>query len=190
MKLRVALATAALSAAALLGLSACGLPFAAAADSATTMTPEASALSSLGFSQADVTTVDDPSPSPGASTAPGSSATPRAGTAKRPRPRALTVSRALRKNVEHGEVVVKTKDGDKTIDVQRGTVTAINSTTVTVKSADGYSLTWTFGSPIHVVEHRSTVAPSNVAVGEKLGVAGTKSGSTVTASLLVIPQGK
>ncbi|GIH13149.1 hypothetical protein [Rugosimonospora africana] len=189
MKVRVALVTVALGAVAAIGLTACGQPGATTtADSSTAMTPEASALSELGFSAQDLTLVDDPSPlvddpSPSPSGHPGPGSRARA---KHPALRALTIRRALARNVEHGEVVVKTKDGDKTIDVQRGTVTAINSTTVTVKSSDGFTLTWTFGSPIRVIEHRSSVQPQNVAVGADVGVAGTKSGSTVTASLLVI----
>jgi hypothetical protein len=184
MKLRVALATAALGAVTVLGLAACS-PLAASA-AAVDMSPEASALSALGFSPDQVVPAADTSPSPAASgtpAKPGASAHPGG---KHPALRRLTIRRALAKNVEHGEVVVKTKDGDKTIDVQRGTVTAISSTSITVKSADGFSETWTFGSPIHVIEHRTTVQPSNVTTGATVGLAGTKSGSNLTASLLVI----
>jgi hypothetical protein len=184
MKLRVALATAALGAVTVLGLAACS-PLAASA-AAVDMSPEASALSALGFSPDQVVPAADTSPSPAASgtpAKPGASAHPGV---KHPALRRLTIRRALAKNVEHGEVVVKTKDGDKTIDVQRGTVTAISSTSITVKSADGFSETWTFGSPIHVIEHRTTVQPSNVTTGATVGLAGTKSGSNLTASLLVI----
>jgi hypothetical protein len=193
MRLRVALATAALSAVALVGLAACGSLSAAtgtagSTDSATSLTPEASALSALGFSPMDVTAADatpvgDPSPSA------GTGSTPRT-RVKRPALRALTLRRTLARNVQHGEVVVKTKNGDKTIDVQRGTVTAINSSTVTVKSSDGFTQTWTFGSPIHVIEHRASVQPGNVAAGATVGIAGTKSGGTLTAALLVIAQPK
>jgi hypothetical protein len=168
-RLHIALATAALGAAALIGVAACGQ---AAPDS---LSPEATALTALGYPGQDLVPAADPNASPS--------------TARKAHPRArpLTVRRALRRNVEHGEIVVKTKDGEKTIDVQRGTVTAINSTTVTVKSADGFTLTWTFGKPIHVIEHRTTVQPNNVTTGEQIGVAGTKSGSTVTAQLILIP---
>jgi hypothetical protein len=191
MKLRVALATAALGAVAVLGVAACG-PLGAAA-AAVDMSPEASALSALGFDPDQVVPAADPSPSPAASGAPDKSAKPGASAhpgAKHPALRRLTIRRALAKNVEHGEMVVKTKDGDKTIDVQRGTVTAISSTSITVRSSDGFSETWTFGSPIHVIEHRTTVQPSNVTAGATVGVAGTKSGSNLTASLLVISDGK
>jgi hypothetical protein len=96
----------------------------------------------------------------------------------------------LGQHVEHGEVVVQTKKGDKTVDVQRGTVTAITGSSVTVKSADGFTQTWAFGSPLRVVEHRATVQPSEVKTGIQIGVAGVKNGSTVTANLIVIPEAK
>jgi len=178
MKLRIALATATLGAVALLGVAGCGLQ---AANAATDMTPEASALTAVGFSTDDVVVsgkLTDPTPGDSSPAAPGHGGHHRS---------ALRLRRALLRNVEHGEVVVETKDGDKTIDVQRGTVTAISSTTVTVKSTDGFTETWTFGNPIHVIEHRTTVQPSNVTTGETVGVAGTKSGGNLTASLLVIP---
>jgi hypothetical protein len=189
MKLRIALATTALGVVALLGVSACSQLGNASA--ATDLSPEASALAALGFAPDDLVPVSDTSPisDPSGTPAPSASGHPgrKGAPANRPLLRQLTIRRALARNVEHGEIVVHTKDGDKTIDVQRGTVTAISSTTITVKSTDGFSETWTFGSPIHVVEHRTTVQPSNVTTGETVGVAGTKSGGDLTASLLVIP---
>jgi hypothetical protein len=186
MKLRLALATAAIAVAALTGLAACGQGTdSASADSGvTTLTPEQTALTLLGYSNDDVTAADnpasDPSPSPSAS----ASAKPKT---HHPRVRRLTVRRALARNVEHGEVVIDTKKGAETVDVQRGTVTAITDTSITVKSTDGFTLTWTFGSPLHVIEHRSTIQPKDVAVGAKVGIAGIKQGSTTTANLVVIP---
>jgi hypothetical protein len=182
MKLRIVLATAALSAAALIGLAACG-----PADTSNSLTPEASALTALGFNTDDVTAgkvTGDPSPD-------ASSATDDAHSdRKEARRNALRLRRKLGANVEHGEVVVQTKQGDKTVDVQRGTVTAIDDKSVTVKSADGFTQTWVFGTPFHVIEHRSSVQASAVKVGTKVGVAGVKNGSTVTANLLVIPLAK
>jgi hypothetical protein len=181
MKLRIALVTAALGAAALIGLTACG-----PADVSNSLTPEASALTALGFSTDDVAVagkVNDPgtSPSDAPSTAAGK------GGGHRP---ALRLRRALARNVEHGEVVVQTKQGDKTIDVQRGTVTEITSTSVTVKSTDGFTQTWVFGTPLRVIENRSSIQPSAVKVGQLIGVAGAKNGTTVTANLVVIPLAK
>jgi len=167
MKIRVALATAALGAVTLLGLAACG-----GTDVTDSMTPEAAALTAVGFSQPDLAPDADPSPS--------ASAKPHRD--KRPRLR-----RELAQHVEHGEVVVQTKDGDKTVDVQRGTITAITASSITVKSADGFSQTWAFGTKLRVVAHQKKAQVSDVKNGIQIGVAGVKNGSTVTANLIVIP---
>lgn len=93
----------------------------------------------------------------------------------------------LRKNTLHGEVVVQTKDGTKTVVVQRGAVTAIDDSTMTVKSTDGYTATWTFDEDLRVVERRTEVQPDQVKVGTEVGVAGTKTADTVAARLILIP---
>jgi hypothetical protein len=164
---------------AVLGLAACGSKDDAAA--ASVGSPEAQVLAAMGFDMADLAVADqsliqaDPSPS----------ASPAGPGRKKPlRPGKVRIA----KNVLHGEVVVETKDGIKTVAVQRGTVTAIDDKTVTVKSSDGFTQTWTFGTPIRVVEHRTTVQPSAIAVGTQIGLAGVKAGSTVTARLIVIPR--
>jgi len=97
---------------------------------------------------------------------------------------------AFGRNLLHGEAVVQTDQGTRTVVVQRGTVTAINDTSITVKSADGFELTWTFGNPIHVIEHRAAIQPSAIAVGATVGVAGGKDGNTPIARLIVIPRAK
>jgi hypothetical protein len=91
------------------------------------------------------------------------------------------------KRALHGEFVVQTKDGVKTLVVQRGTVTAITDTSITVKSADGFTLTWTFGDKLRVVERRTTVQPKDVAVGTEVGVSGAKEGDQPVARFIVIP---
>jgi hypothetical protein len=48
----------------------------------------------------------------------------------------------LLRKAEHAEVTVRTKQGDKVIDVQRGQVTAVSPTSVTVRSKDGFSATY------------------------------------------------
>src|SRR4051812_3847336 len=186
MKLRLALATAAFGVAAVLGLTACqhGLTGTAADSGATTLSPEQTALTLLGYDEQDVIT---DVPAEASSAAPSASASAGKKGAGHRRVKRLAVRRALARNVEHGEVVIDAKDGPKTVDIQRGTVTAITDTTITVKSTDGFTLTWTFGSPLHVIEHRDTIQAKDIAVGAKVGVAGAKQGSTVTATLVVIP---
>jgi hypothetical protein len=128
---------------------------------------EGQALAAAGFEQAD----------PAPSTSPSVSER-----RERRKDRAL-----LRKNVLHGEVVVRTKDGGtKTVAVQRGEVTAIDDSSMTVKSSDGYTATWTFGDALRVVERRKTVQPSDVTPGTQVGVAGAKDGDKYVARLIVL----
>jgi len=174
-----------IGAAALVGLTACDRGAAvespAGVVSDTAVSAETEALTALGFDTTGAPIVTDPAPAPSAGAgAPGAKAS------RAPRAGVRGIRRYLRKNTLHGEFVVRTKDGTKTVDVQRGTVTAIDAKTVTVKSTDGFTLTWTFGSPIDVLEHRTTVQPSAVKVGTEIGVAGTKNGSTTSARLIVI----
>jgi hypothetical protein len=183
----IAIATVALGVVGTFGLTGCGLSGSNAASAA--LSPEATALTALGFSDSDVTTADsadgtDASPDATPSTSPNGK---NAGKKKHPLLRRLAIRRGLGKHVQHGEITVSTKDGDKTIEVQRGVITAISSTSVTVKCTDGFTMTWTIGSPIHVIEHRTTVQPSDLVAGDTVGIAGVKDGSSNTAKLIVIP---
>lgn len=192
----IAIALGALGALGVLGVAACS-PSPSSQASLATMTPEATALTALGFADTDVTggTAAD---GPGQANAPADvtatgSATPDASAApdkrRHPSLRRLLIRRAtMAKHVEHGSVTVQTRNGNETIDVQRGTITAISSTSMTVKSADGFTLMWTFGDKMRVLENRSTIQPTDVKAGETVGVAGEKSGSTETARLVVIPR--
>ncbi|MEV0713367.1 hypothetical protein [Asanoa sp. NPDC050611] len=97
----------------------------------------------------------------------------------------------LRKNTLHGEAVVKTKDGGtQTVLVQRGQVTAVDGDSLTVKSTDGFTLTWEFADDLRVVERRNTIQPDQLEAGDQVGVAGTKDGDGGAARLVVIPRAK
>jgi hypothetical protein len=97
------------------------------------------------------------------------------------------VRKLLRKNTLHGEVVVRDREGeDRTVVVQRGEVTAADDKGVTVKSADGYELTWTFGEKLRVVENREKAERSAVRTGVKVGVGGVRDGSATTARLIIL----
>jgi hypothetical protein len=137
----------------------------------TELTLEAQALEEIGFIQQE----NGPAPSPSADGKDN-------GTRHDKR-----VRFGFRKGMLHGEAVVQTDQGTKTVVVQRGTVTAIDASTVTVKSSDGFTLTWTFGSPLNVLEHRRRVQPSAVVVGTEVGVAGARQGDLMIAQLIVVP---
>ena len=93
----------------------------------------------------------------------------------------------LGRNVLHGEAVVRTKEGDVTVVVQRGEVTAISSGSVTVKSSDGFTLAWSFHPELRVVERRATVQPTEIKAGAQIALAGPKNDEKPQARLIVLP---
>ncbi len=97
------------------------------------------------------------------------------------RPGALAGGPAL-----HGEVIVPNSDGTfTTVLVQRGEVTAVSATSITVKSADGFTQEYavTADSKIRVAGGGGAIG--DVKAGDAVGVRATKSGSTVTVDNLV-----
>ncbi|MEU8253478.1 hypothetical protein AB0C06_04310 [Micromonospora inaquosa] len=193
-----ATSTTALLAAVALGVSGCSAAEVAsqpareaAVEVAAAMGVEGQALAAMGFDadDLDVRTVAAPAtPTPGAPPSAQEKAREKRGEEWRKRRQARVL---LRKNTVHGEAVVKAKDGGtRTVAVQRGEVTAIDGDSMTVKSTDGFTMVWTFGDDLRVVERRATVQPSEVKVGATLGVAGAKDGDRGVARLILIPRAK
>lgn len=193
---RLSLATAAIGALGIIGMTGCG-----PADLTALASPEQSALAALGFTPTDLTT-DNSAPTGAPTTAdagpgnadPGNADPGKAGPGNaigdHPGRKLRFARAAVRRNMLHGEATVQTKDGVKTVEVQRGEVTAIDATSITVKSTDGFTETWIFGDQFHVVQHRSSVQPSAIKVGTVVGVAGNTDGKTSTARLIVVPEAK
>jgi hypothetical protein len=111
-----------------------------------------------------------PTPSPPSSSAPSPAAKPHA------------KHRALASRAEHGEVVLHGKGGDRTVDVQRGVVTAASPTSVTVRSADGFTATYAFAPNSKVRKQKAASQPSAIAVNDRVGLVAAKGpqGLTVT----------
>ena len=81
----------------------------------------------------------------------------------------------------HGQFVVpKSGGGYQTVDTQRGQVTAVSSTSITLKSSDGFTKTYTVTSGTIVDAKRDGIG--SVKVGDQAAVAATVSGSTATAT--------
>ena len=160
----------------LLGATGCGRL--GSADDTTDVTWDGQALQAIGYTTEDVTAPADPAPAD----------TGQAGGQRRPGHARLRF--AFNHRTLHAEAVVKTEDGTKTVVVQRGSVTAVDATSVTVKSTDGFTLTWKVGDPIKVVANKAKADMSAVTVGAEVGVAGAKDGGTTTARLIVVPQKK
>jgi hypothetical protein len=185
---RLALTATTLGLAAALGLSACGASPAPnnSAPAAGTVRDgsldgfldgsfgeEAAALQAVGYE------TEPAAPGPSASA-------PAADRKEKRQERRAAGRKFLRKNTLHGEMTVQGKDGVRTIVVQRGTVTASDGRTITVKSTDGFTLTWTNAPDLRVVQDRKKVDAAAVKTGATIGVAGAKDGSATTARLVVI----
>jgi hypothetical protein len=80
----------------------------------------------------------------------------------------------------HGQFVApKPGGGYQTVDTQRGTVTAVSTNSVTVKSSDGYTKTYRVTSSTIVDAQRGGIA--SVKTGQTVSVLATVSGSSATA---------
>jgi hypothetical protein len=114
-----------------------------------------------------------------------STPTPSAPSSSAPAPAAkgaVKKHRALERRAEHGEVVLHGKGGDRTVDVQRGVVTASSPTSVTVRSIDGFTATYAFTTSSKVRKQKAASQPSAVAVNDRVGIVAAKGpqGLTVT----------
>jgi hypothetical protein len=89
----------------------------------------------------------------------------------------------------HGERVVRDADGKIiTVDVQRGSVTAVSSSSLTVKSDDGTTWTWTLSSDTRVRgADLKRATTSSIKVGHTVAVIGRRTGDTRTARLVADP---
>ena len=79
----------------------------------------------------------------------------------------------------HGQFVVpRSGGGYQTIDTQRGSVTAVSATSITVRSADGFSKTYQVASSTNVDARRNGIAA--VKTGHQVMVTATDGGGTAT----------
>jgi hypothetical protein len=84
-------------------------------------------------------------------------------------------------NILHGQFTApKAGGGYQTVDVQRGTVTAVSSSSISVKSADGYSQTYAVTSSTEVDAQAGGIG--TVKVGDTVSVTATVSAGTATAA--------
>ena len=89
-------------------------------------------------------------------------------------------ARGLVGRVEHGQITVRTKTGDQVLDIQRGQVTSVSATSVTVRSTDGFTATYAVSgtSTVRVQKKTSTIA--DVHTGDQVAVAALHTGNTDT----------
>jgi hypothetical protein len=156
--------TAVLAAAGIVGGGAiAGVTYAAVATPATA-TPSASSAISSAADGAVAAAVASPGtqPSPGASAGQGR----KAGNGALGR-------RALLNRLEHGQLTVRTRGGDRTLDVQHGAVTAVSPTSITVKSQDGYSHSYAVNKGTRVRSGKARGSIGDVHSGDQVFVVGS-----------------
>jgi hypothetical protein len=86
----------------------------------------------------------------------------------------------------HGEVTFQTKNGPKTIAVERGTIQSVTGSGITVLAKDGTTWTWDFVSNTVVREGGQTVATNKLANGETVLVGGPVAGGVHDARVIRI----
>lgn len=110
--------------------------------------------------------------------------------------------------LQRSESVVKDADGTfRTVLAQRGTVTAVSSTSITVRSEDGYSQTYSVDADTKLPAHgaasgqrtpatgddeaagRRTGTTADIDVGDPVRVFGVREGDQVTATRIVLGAG-
>lgn len=126
----------------------------------------------VGVASADPTPT--PTPSATASPTPGASTTAKPGKANKAK-RDL-VQRAL-----HGEVTLGGKK-HHVVDFQRGTVSAVSATSITVRSTDDFSATYVVDAKTKVHQAKAKTTIADVKTGDKVRVVALKDGSTLTAT--------
>ena len=115
-----------------------------------------------------------PTPAPSTNAAPNGAA-PNNNAPKAHAPGVKKHAKGLLGKVEHGEFTAHTKTGDKVLDVQRGTVTAVNDTSITVLSSDKFSATYAVSSTTKVHKGKKAAAGSPIAVNDRVQLVATMS---------------
>ncbi|TYK50437.1 DUF5666 domain-containing protein [Actinomadura decatromicini] len=90
----------------------------------------------------------------------------------------------------HGEATVRRKDGFHLAVWQRGKITAVSGTTLTVRSDDGVSWTWTTNDKTFVRKNGDKAELKSLANGDQVMVAGERSGETRTARVVRVPKAR
>ncbi len=90
----------------------------------------------------------------------------------------------------HAEAVVRDKDGKfVTVYTQRGEVTAVSATSITLKSADGFTATYAVNADTRIMKDRKAAKIADIKVKDLARVIATKSGDAKTAKGIAVGKG-
>lgn len=128
-----------------------------------------------------VAAADSPTPatpSTGASATPGAKAKTPGAKAKEHKHHSM-FQRAL-----HGEATLGGKK-HLVVDFQRGSVTKVSATSITVRSTDGFTASYAVNGDTKVRAQKQASTVGAVKTSDKVRVVGVKNGATVTAKVVV-----
>lgn len=83
--------------------------------------------------------------------------------------------------VQHGEFTKTTKQGERTVDIQRGTVVSADPAAVTVRSKDGFTATYAVDQSTKVHKQHRKAPITEVRPGDRVGVRAVKDGARTVA---------
>jgi hypothetical protein len=155
------------------GVAGLGSNSAASAPAATSAAAVNAGASAGAVTLDDVTTTAATVADPSTANAPD--------TIVRPRLRAL---RRWLRGVEHGDLALR---NGKTIEVQRGTVQAVNATSITVKCQDGFIASYTVTGTTVVTKQKSKSSIAQVVTGDHVLVVAQKTSTADTAVRIFDP---
>jgi hypothetical protein len=92
----------------------------------------------------------------------------------------------LWRHLEHGELVVRRQEGHEDTLIQRGRVTAVEGDTLTVRSLDGFTATWTVSEETRVRQEGKAAEFEAVKARAQVVVAGPGSDTTGQARFIRI----
>lgn len=87
----------------------------------------------------------------------------------------------LRGRVAHGRFTLNGQQ-HRTVDIQRGTVQAVNPTSMTVRSSDGFTASYVLDNNTKVHKNKQQSNTAQLAVNDQVMVLADVNGSTVTAT--------
>jgi hypothetical protein len=135
----------------------------------------------IGVASADPTSA----PTPSATSTPSAAAAPTKAKPMKAKPakpgKANRAKRDLTARALHGEVTLGAKK-QRVVDFQRGTVSAVSASSITVVSADDFSATYAVDAKTKVRHAKEKAAIGDVQTGDKVRVVALKNGSTLTAT--------
>lgn len=134
-------------------------------------------LALTGGIGATIASADTPSPAP-SSTAPSAApGAPKANHAGKKHKNLL--ARTL-----HGEVTVGGAKKQRVVDFQRGTVSKVSGTAITVKSVDGFTATYVVDAQTRVRKAKAAAKIADVRTSDRVRIRAVEHGSTATAKVI------